>query len=219
MTIQELRNAVHFGRALDPSFGSSGIISTPLGGGNAYVYGLAIDTKGNIDVAGGGSGGLVVARYSVTPDAPTVSAIGPSSGPTTGGAIVTITGTNLANATAVYFGTNAATIVSDTVNHIVVTSPAGSLGQVDVTVATAGGSSATSSADQFTYVPSGQTITFPPIAAVFYGQSNEVTLRGSAFFRPARRLPSDFGARHRNWQPTHHPGRRKCRDRSGPSWQ
>ena len=45
-------------------------------------------------------------------------------GPLAGGTTVTITGTGLANATAVKFGTIAATIVSDTATQIVATSPA-----------------------------------------------------------------------------------------------
>ena len=64
---------------------------------------------------------------------------------------MTITGTNLSSATAVDFGSNAGTIVSDSATQIVVKDPAGTAGTVDVTVTTAGGASATSSADQFTY--------------------------------------------------------------------
>ena len=44
--------------------------------------------------------------------APTVTAISPSSGPAAGGTTVTITGTGLSGATAVKFGTVAATSVS-----------------------------------------------------------------------------------------------------------
>ena len=69
--------------------------------------------------------------------------------------MVTITGTGFTGATAVDFGgTNAATnvqVVSAT--EITATSPAGT-GTVDVTVTTAGGTSTTSSADQFTYMRS-----------------------------------------------------------------
>ena len=73
-----------------------------------------------------------------------MSAISPGSGPAAGGTTVTITGTDLASATAVKFGGVAATISSDTATQIVATSPAGT-GTVDVTVTTAGGTSATSS--------------------------------------------------------------------------
>ena len=64
---------------------------------------------------------------------------------------MTITGTGFTGATAVDFGTTAATnvtVVSDTT--ITADSPAGT-GTVDVTVTTPGGTSATSPADQFTY--------------------------------------------------------------------
>ncbi len=64
---------------------------------------------------------------------------------------MTITGTNLGGASAVEFGSNAATITADSATSITATSPAGT-GTVDVTVTTAGGTSATSPADEFTYV-------------------------------------------------------------------
>src|ERR1700716_262292 len=82
---------------------------------------------------------------------PTVTSISPNSGPAAGGMPVTITGNNFTGATAVKFGGTAAT--SFTVNSatsIAATSPAGG-GTVDVTVTNSGGTSAISSADQFTY--------------------------------------------------------------------
>ena len=84
--------------------------------------------------------------------APAVEGVSPASGPVAGGTSVTISGTDLLNATAVDFGSTAATIVSDTDTQIVVTSPAGSAGTVHVTVVTPVGTSDTSSADEFTYV-------------------------------------------------------------------
>ena len=96
--------------------------------------------------------------------APTVTGISPSSGPASGGTSVTITGTNLTGATSVDFGTGAATsfaVVSDT--KITAISPAGIAGTLDVRVTTPAGTSATGSADQFTYeVPT------PPPAAIGY---------------------------------------------------
>ena len=71
--------------------------------------------------------------------APTVTGLSPTSGPTAGGTLVTITGTSFTGATAVDFGTTAATnvtVVSDTT--ITADSPAGT-GTVDVTVTTPGG--------------------------------------------------------------------------------
>ena len=91
------------------------------------------------------------------PPAPTVTNVSPSSGAQGGGTSVTITGTNLSNASAVSFGTASAAITTDTATSITATSPAGT-GTVDITVTTPGGTSATGAADQFTYVP-GPTVT------------------------------------------------------------
>jgi len=84
--------------------------------------------------------------------APTVTAVSPNTGPTTGGTAVTISGTNLTGATAVKFGnTNATSFTVISATQIVTTSPAGSLGTVDVTVRTSVGTSPITSADQFSY--------------------------------------------------------------------
>ena len=68
------------------------------------------------------------ASYSYTVQsstAPVVTGISPSSGSIAGGTSVTISGSNLASATAVTFGSIAATIVSNTATQIVALSPAG----------------------------------------------------------------------------------------------
>ncbi len=86
--------------------------------------------------------------------APTVSAVSPASGPTAGGTEVTITGSGFADASvtnAVKFGATVATYTIDDDTQIRATAPAGT-GTVDITVANAGGTSATGSDDQFTYV-------------------------------------------------------------------
>lgn len=92
----------------------------------------------------------------VLPTAPTpvVTRISPASGPLGGGTTVTITGSGFTGATAVDFGGAPAasfTVTSDT--SITATSPtAASVGPVDVTVTTSPGTSATSSADQYSYI-------------------------------------------------------------------
>ena len=89
----------------------------------------------------------------ITPAAPTVSGISPTSGPIAGGTSVIITGTYLTAATAVNFGsTNATSYTINSATQITATAPAGSAGAVDIIVITVGGTSATSSGDQFTYV-------------------------------------------------------------------
>ena len=89
---------------------------------------------------------------------PAVAGVSPSSGPTTGGTSVTITGTDLSGASGVSFGGVAATGVS-VVNGSTVTavSPAGSAGTVDVRVTTPGGQSPVSAGDKFTYQAPGNT--------------------------------------------------------------
>jgi hypothetical protein len=91
--------------------------------------------------------------------APVVAGISPAVGQVTGGTFVTITGTNLAGATAVNFGTAVVTsLISDTASQIVVISPfVTNAGAVNVTVTTPGGTSAISSADLFLYFSNATT--------------------------------------------------------------
>ena len=92
-------------------------------------------------------------KYSYVAPVPSVTSVNPTSGPAQGGTTLTIAGTGFSFATAVKFGSaNASgfTVNSDT--QITATSPAGTPGAtVDVTVTTAGGTSATSSSDHFSY--------------------------------------------------------------------
>ena len=92
----------------------------------------------------------------VTPP-PVVLGVSPAFGPASGGTSITITGSNLSDATVTIGGETAAIIPgSDTGTQITVTSPSaasgtpGIVGTVDVIVTTPGGTSATSSLDQFT---------------------------------------------------------------------
>ena len=118
------------------------------------------------------------------PQPPSVTGVNPSSGPTSGGTAVTITGTNLKGATAVDFGANGATnvtVVSS--SQITATCPPGS-GTVDVTVTTPGGRSGTSAADQFSYnaQPSSPPPASPPSSppVVSGGSPTTETISGAA---------------------------------------
>lgn len=83
---------------------------------------------------------------------PEVTSVVPDTGPSTGGTSVTINGSGFTGATGVDFGsTPAASFTVDNDGSITATSPAGSVGSVDVTVIAPGGTSPTSSADTFTY--------------------------------------------------------------------
>ncbi|MFI9331567.1 IPT/TIG domain-containing protein [Kitasatospora sp. NPDC052868] len=83
------------------------------------------------------------------PPAPAVTGLTTSTGPAAGGTQIYVQGGNLANG-AVFFGGVPATRYSCGASLCSATAPAGT-GVVDVTVATAGGTSATSTADRYTY--------------------------------------------------------------------
>jgi hypothetical protein len=129
---------------------------------------VALSADGSTAIEGGpmdgGDGGAawVFVRPPTIYRAPIVTSIAPNSGPAAGGTSVTITGSNFRLEAAplaalqpqshkVIFGsTPAASYTVNSATSITATSPAGT-GTADVTVTTAGGTSATSAADQFTY--------------------------------------------------------------------
>ena len=113
---------------------------------------------------------------------PTVTAVNPSSGPSTGGTPVTITGTNFTGVSAVHFGAVPAASYSVPNNtSISATAPSGAAGAVDVTVTTSQGTSATTSNDQFTYTaPPVPTVTEVSPASGSTAGGTSVTISGSA---------------------------------------
>lgn len=105
-------------------------VSAPAGTGTVNV---------TVSTAGGTSNGLAYTYAAVA--VPAISSLSPTSGPTAGGNVVTINGTNLSGASSVKFGSNAATILTNTAGQITVIAPAGAPSSVNVTVTTAGGTS------------------------------------------------------------------------------
>ena len=107
----------------------------------------------DITVAINGVASPVTANDQFTYVGPLITSISPSSGPMTGGTVVTITGFNFTGATAVMFGSTAATnFTLDSDTQITATAPAETGGPVDITVTTADGTSAAEPDDQFTFV-------------------------------------------------------------------
>jgi hypothetical protein len=162
--------------ALSPSSGAAGtsvtITGTNFTGATAVTFGATPATSftvisatsitavspagtGTVDVKvvtpNGTSATAAADQFTYSANAPTVTGISPAAGPSAGGTSVTITGTNFTGATAVNFGATPATslnVISAT--SITAVSPAGT-GTVDITVVTPGGTSATSTVDQFIF--------------------------------------------------------------------
>ena len=116
-----------------------------------------------------------------TTAAPTVTGVLPATGPTAGGTVVTISGTGFTGATGVKFGSNAATSVRVVSAHkITATSPKGPARTVDITVTTAGGTSAAGTADKYTYVTPPTITGISPSSGTTLG-GTEVTITGTGF--------------------------------------
>lgn len=81
--------------------------------------------------------------------APTITALGATSGPPAGGTAVAIAGTEFAEVKEVAFGSTAATFTIDSEGQITATAPGGPVGEVPVTVTTSIGSA--TAAQKFTY--------------------------------------------------------------------
>jgi hypothetical protein len=98
------------------------------------------------------SASVAVDKFTYTADTPSLTAIGPTGGPETGGTLVSVVGTNFIGVNEVKFGTRtAAKITVNSSTSLVATAPAGS-GTVDVHVTNASGTSASVAADKFAYV-------------------------------------------------------------------
>jgi len=123
--------------------------------------------------------------------APTITSVTPSNGPTSCSTVVTITGTGFTGATAVDFGTNpAASFTVDSPTQITAATPAGPAGTFHTTVTTPGGTSATSAADQFTYLSGTPVVSVSPHAGATAG-GTVVTITGACF---TGATAVDFGA-------------------------
>jgi len=143
---------------------------SPTGAGTVAV---AVTTPGGISPASGADQFIYVPM-------PTVTSIAPALGPATGGTQVTILGSNLSRVTAVSFGsTPSATVSVGSDTQLSAIAPAGT-GAVDITVGSPGGTSATSAADQFTYIASPTATSISPTSGPLSG-GTVVTVHGTNF--------------------------------------
>ena len=170
-------NGADLGNASEVMFGT--LQATIVSGSNTasqiIVDAPSSTTAGAVDITvmnADGTSAAVTADQFTYVAAPTLTAIAPATGGVTGGTQVTLTGTNLSNATAVDFGSTTVTsFVSDSGTQIVVDAPAGT-GTVPVTVVTVGG---TSNSENFNYVPVVTSVS-PDVGPL--GGASSVTISG-----------------------------------------
>jgi hypothetical protein len=175
--------------------GFTGAQSVAVGGG-AAAFVVNSDTSitatspvepaGTYDVTvttpNGANSPSLADQFTVVAPLPVVTGVSPPSGTTDGATSVDVSGTGFTFATAVDFGSTAASsfvVNSDT--SVTATSPAGPPGPVDVTVTTAGGTSATGPADQYTFITPPLVVTgISPVTGSTLG-GTVVTITGSDF--------------------------------------
>jgi len=138
-------------------FGTAAAASFVVDSNIAITAVSPAEAAGQVDVSVTGPDGTSpidpADEFTYTLRVPTVTGVTPASGPPGGGTQVVITGTQfLHNGTSVFFGGTPAESFSVLDSRAIMAfSPAGT-GVVDVTVSDKYGTSATSTADQFTYV-------------------------------------------------------------------
>jgi hypothetical protein len=177
--------------------GFTGAIDVSIGPTSAAAMHVDTDTQitatsppgtgvGTVDVIvttpGGTSAATPADQFTYVP-LPEVTGISPARGNAAGGDTVTITGTGFTGASAVSFGSAAATIQPGGNDaQLTVTSPAANVsGTVDVTVTTPAGTSAiTQPADQFTYLGPPVVTGISPASGAAAG-GDTVTITGSGF--------------------------------------
>jgi FtsP/CotA-like multicopper oxidase with cupredoxin domain/putative cell wall-binding protein len=136
-----------------------------------------------VTTPGGATANTAADDYTYIP-APTVTAVTPIQGPAGGGMVVIITGTEFTGMTApaavTFGGTNATTYTVDTPTQITATAPAHPAGLVQVQVATPGGTSPNTPADDYTYLPPPTVTAVSPTGGPVAG-GTVVTITGANF--------------------------------------
>ncbi len=161
-------------------FGTTAASSFMTMGDGSISATVPAHTAGNVDVIVVTSQGSSTAnpaqdQYSFTSSGPTVSSVSPGTGSGSGGISVTISGTGFSSVMGVSFGgTNASSFTINSASSITAVAPAHTAGMVDVVVSTSGGSSSTSSADQFVY-----TAPVTPPAVTGLGTTDGTTAGGT----------------------------------------
>jgi hypothetical protein len=166
--------------------GINGVTSAPFQGDPVFLY---EDQRGQPRAVPSDAGAYEV--NTTPPAAPSIASISPSSGPVWGGTTVTITGSNLGSLVwdSIHFGSVTGTIVSDTGNTVVATTPAGAVGQAAVMLSSPGG--IVTAPTPFTYLPPVITSISPSSGPLWGGTT--VTITGT-YLGDANQATVQFGA-------------------------
>jgi Domain of unknown function DUF11/IPT/TIG domain len=149
-----------------------------IGGNNLSIVCIGNSFTNNLAV----NGSISVTSSGPPPPPPSVMGVSPTSGFTVGGTVVTIAGTNFVSGDTVKFGANAGTNVTvNSSTNITVTTPAGSVGVVNVKVTDTSSQSSTLT-NGFTYnLPPAPTITSLTPTNGPTGGGTVVNITGSNF--------------------------------------
>ncbi|HEX9095509.1 MAG TPA: IPT/TIG domain-containing protein [Candidatus Dormibacteraeota bacterium] len=179
-------NGTNFTGATAVSFGGMWATTFTVNSATSITATSPAAALGTVDVtvtAPGGTSATSAADQFTYASPPSVTSVVPNTGPSIGGTVVAITGTNFTGATQVSFGATAATTFTvNSATSISATSPAGAAGPVHVTVTAPGGTSATGGPDQFIYIAVSQ----PTVTSVVPGSGpapggTSVTITGANF--------------------------------------
>jgi hypothetical protein len=121
-----------------------------------------------------------VSHTPAVPIVPTLTSVSPASGPTSGGTVITLTGTNFASgATVSVNGAPATSVTFVSATQVRATTPAGAAGARTVLITLPSGQSA-SLASAFTYVPPPAVTSVSPTSGPIAGGTT-ITVNGTGF--------------------------------------
>src|SRR5947209_6963156 len=166
-------------------FGNTAAASFNVSSDGTAIFAISPAGTGTVDVTvttpAGTSAASAASKFTYSAAAPTVASLSPNNASSTGGAQIIIFGTLFTGATAVKFGSTAATSfnVSSDGTAIFAISPAGT-GTVDVTVTTPAGTSAASAVSKFTYPATPTVVGISPNSGPAAGGTS-VTITGTNF--------------------------------------
>ncbi|MGU3495071.1 IPT/TIG domain-containing protein [Xanthobacteraceae bacterium A53D] len=172
-----------FTNAMAVTFGGAAAMSFSVNSDTSITAVTPPHAAGSVNVAvtSAGGTGTLASAFTYVPPPPTLSGASPDAGFSTGGLSVTLSGTGLANTTAVTFGgTPAASFTVNSDTSVTAVTPARAPGRVAVAVTTPGGTATRDLAFMyFPPFPPSVTSISPATGGIAGGTS--VTLTGSSF--------------------------------------